>query len=77
MTYVICKSDCQFANNEEHKCSLDKIELSQTQMATPILHCNQYVKNVNVDRRYREMDIERARLAGMYDTYKDRIKRKK
>jgi hypothetical protein len=66
-----------FANNEEHKCSLDTIELSQTQMSTPMLHCNQYVRNTSVERRYKDMDIERSRMAGMYDTYKDKIKRKK
>lgn len=35
MAEVICKSDCEFSQNEDRICTLDRIELSQLEQISP------------------------------------------
>ena len=71
-TEVICKSDCEFCQNEERVCSLDRIEVSQLEQVSPQLHCNQYVKALR-GTRFEGTDVDRAMAAGFYATLKGRL----
>ena len=73
MTRVICKSDCEFCQNEERVCSLDTIQLSQDTPYSPTLYCQQYVRSSDIGTRHKETDIDRARAAGTWDALKTRL----
>ncbi len=72
-TKVICKTDCEFCQNEERVCRLDIIEVSQTQPKSPILHCQQYVQAITPNRRNSLVDFDRARAAGSFEAVNERL----
>jgi hypothetical protein len=73
MTEVFCKSDCQFASNEDRVCTLKQIQLTQLQKSTPQLACGSYVKAAPVENKYKGIDTERARAAGSETAIRERL----
>ena len=76
MPEVLCKSDCEFANNDERKCALGLIELSQANKESPIFNCQQYVQGNKPNARFILTDIDRARTAGLYSALEEEYMKK-
>jgi len=74
MTDIFCRSDCQFANNQERVCTLKQIELNQLVKGTPQLSCGSYVKVTPIENKYVGIDVERARAAGAENGIRARLK---
>ena len=74
-TEVLCKSDCQFCQNADRVCELERIEVNQLNPGGSDLNCAQYVKTTRTSiNKFVDTDIMRARNAGSYAAIKDRLR---